>query len=78
LVGQYLAEKSVIIFDEWHNYDGCEDHEQRAFSEWLESNPDMRATQIGSVSANAHNQNNEQVSFCIEKNINNLKKLGEI
>jgi hypothetical protein len=37
----------------------------------------MRATQIGSVSSNAHNQNNEQVSFCIEKNINNLTKLGE-
>ena len=78
LIGPYLAEKSVIIFDEWHNYDGCEDHEQRAFKEWLALNPDITATKIGSVNANVSTQNNEQVSFCVEKNMNKLLYTGKI
>jgi hypothetical protein len=78
LVVPYLADKSIIIFDEWHNYDGCEEHEQRAFNEWLSSNPDITATRIGSVNANVHTQNNEQVSFCVEKNKNTSLSLGEI
>jgi hypothetical protein len=67
LIGPYLADASVIVFDEWHNYDGCEDHEQRAFGEWLELNPSISAEQIGSVNAQVHTQNNEQVSFRVNK-----------
>lgn len=32
----YLHEGTFIVFDEWHGYDGCEDHEQRAWCESVE------------------------------------------
>lgn len=31
-----LAAGCVVVFDEWHGYDGCEDHEQRAWREYAD------------------------------------------
>jgi len=36
----------LIVFDEWHGYEGCEDHEQRAWREFAEEN-DITWTAIG-------------------------------
>jgi hypothetical protein len=34
-VGQYLDEGCFLVFDEWHGYPGCEQHEQRAWQEYV-------------------------------------------
>ena len=34
-LGKLLGPKSIIVFDEFWNYDGYEDHECKAFYEWL-------------------------------------------
>lgn len=31
-----LTDKPVIVFDEWHGYEGCEKYEQRAWKEFAE------------------------------------------
>ena len=36
-----LTNPAILIFDEWHNYPGCEQHEQRAFHEWAAANPNI-------------------------------------
>lgn len=33
-VGPHLRTGTFVVFDEWHDYDGCEDHEQRAWREF--------------------------------------------
>lgn len=30
-----IDDKPLVVFDEWHNYPGCEDHEQRAWREFV-------------------------------------------
>jgi hypothetical protein len=45
----HLAQRSVIIFDEYENYPGWEHHEHKAFTEWLTNNPHLTATQISKV-----------------------------
>ena len=32
--GPCIQPGTVLVFDEWHSYDGCEDHEQRAWREY--------------------------------------------
>ncbi|MCT7369447.1 TylF/MycF family methyltransferase [Mycolicibacterium llatzerense] len=35
---QHILKLGVfVVFDEWHNYDGCEQHEQRAWREFAEA-----------------------------------------
>lgn len=36
-----------IVFDEWHGYEGCEQHEQRAWREYADTHPDLRWEVIG-------------------------------
>lgn len=36
-IGSYLREGCIVVFDEWHGYDGCENHEQRAWREYAEA-----------------------------------------
>jgi hypothetical protein len=39
-----LRDRSIIVFDDWGNYDGQNDRgEQRAFAEFLSENPKIRA-----------------------------------
>lgn len=33
-IGPHLEPGCVVLFDEWHGYPGCEDHEQRAWREY--------------------------------------------
>lgn len=33
-IGPYLQPGCIIVFDEWYGYPGCEDHEQRAWTEF--------------------------------------------
>ena len=33
-LGSHLAPGCLIVFDEFHGYDGCEDHEERAWREY--------------------------------------------
>ena len=35
-VGPHLNDGAYIVFDEWHGYPGCQDHEQRAWHEYAE------------------------------------------
>lgn len=41
-----LADKPCIVFDEWHGYDGCRNHEQRAWREFV-ANTGVRWTVLG-------------------------------
>lgn len=59
----YLSEKTIFIFDEYHNYPSWEDHEYKAFSEWLEKNKNVSAIKMAEV------ENDEQVAFEITINI---------
>jgi Methyltransferase domain len=34
-IGPLLRRGCVIVFDEWHGYEGCEEHEQRAWREFV-------------------------------------------
>lgn len=36
-LGLYLREGTVIVFDEFHGYPGAEDHEQKAWAEFVEA-----------------------------------------
>ena len=35
-VGPHLRPGCFVVFDEWHGYDGCEGHEQRAWREYAD------------------------------------------
>lgn len=35
-IGPHLTPGCLIVFDEWHGYDECENHEQRAWAEHAE------------------------------------------
>lgn len=35
----HLAPETVVVFDEWHGFDGCQDHEQRAWREHITNTP---------------------------------------
>ena len=34
--GPFLEAGTMLVFDEFHSYEGCEQHEQRAFAEFLD------------------------------------------
>ena len=53
----FSKNECVFIFDEYENYPGWEDHEYKAFNEWLAKNKDISAERIAEVI------NNEQVAF---------------
>jgi hypothetical protein len=36
-VAPHIKPGCYIVFDEWHSFDGCKDHEQRAWREFTES-----------------------------------------
>ena len=38
---------TVIVFDEFHGYDGCEQHEQRAWTEFLVAHSDIDVEPLG-------------------------------
>lgn len=35
-IGPFLWHGCIVVFDEWHGYPGCEDHEQKAWREYAE------------------------------------------
>jgi hypothetical protein len=35
-VGPFMWHGCIVVFDEWHGYPGCEDHEQKAWREYTE------------------------------------------
>ena len=45
----YMADGCVILFDEWHNYPGWEDHEAKAFTEFLDEHPRWAAEHLHDV-----------------------------
>jgi hypothetical protein len=38
-LSQYIVPGTVILFDEFYNYPGCENHEVKAFQEFIEGRP---------------------------------------
>lgn len=46
-IGPALQPGTYIVFDEWHGYDGCQDHEQRAWREYAEAHPELDWAVIG-------------------------------
>ena len=43
-VAPYLDDGAVIVFDDWHSYgDDCEQGQPKAFQEYLDAHPDIRA-----------------------------------
>lgn len=46
-VRPFLMFGSLIIFDEFHGYDGWENHEYKAWMEFLDQNPDLLFEEIG-------------------------------
>ena len=38
-VGPHILPGVILVFDEWHGFSSCGDHEQAAWREWLEDNP---------------------------------------
>jgi len=53
----YMADGVVVLFDEYHAYPGWEDHEARAFDEFLEAHPWWTKTALHEV------HKDEQVCF---------------
>lgn len=37
-IGQHIKQGCCIVFDEWHGYEGCQEHEQRAWREFADAN----------------------------------------
>jgi predicted O-methyltransferase YrrM len=52
-----LSNNCIFIFDEYHNYPSWEDHEYKAFNEWLSNNKGFCVARIAEV------ENDEQVAF---------------
>ena len=48
-IAPHLANESIIVFDEFDNYPGWQQHEHRAFTEWLNQTPEITATLVGKV-----------------------------
>lgn len=65
LVTDYLSDECIFIFDEYQNYPGCVEHEERAFLEWLEKNKNFVSKRIGEVEEGIK-PNGEQVAFSIK------------
>lgn len=61
LITNHLSDECIFIFDEYQNYPGCVEHEEKAFLEWLEKNKNFRSERIAEV------EDGEQVAFHIEK-----------
>lgn len=38
-VGPLMRPGCVVVFDEWHGFSSCGDHEQAAWREWLDDHP---------------------------------------
>lgn len=61
LITNHLSNNCVFIFDEYQNYPGCDEHEEKAFMEWLEKNKNFNCVRVGEV------EDDEQVAFYLEK-----------
>lgn len=61
-ITKYLSNECIFIFDEYHNYPGWEDHEYKAFNEWILLNKNFSVSKIAEV------ENNEQVAFLVTIN----------
>ena len=62
-VTNFLSPKSIFVFDEYHNYEGWENHEHKAFTEWLDKNSCFSALAVGLVTGG----NQEQKAFSISR-----------
>ncbi len=60
LLGDLIQPGTILVFDEFYNYPGAEDHEFRAFQEFLETSG-LKANYL------AYNSNHEQVVIRIER-----------
>jgi len=45
-IGPHIGNGTIVVFDEFHSFDGAEDHEQRAWTEWT-ANAGIDYTPIG-------------------------------
>jgi hypothetical protein len=63
---RHLTNPAILIFDEWHNYPQCEQHEQRAFHEWITTQPQLTHRTVADVDGQ-HPQNNQQIAIEIRK-----------
>lgn len=66
LLSDYLSDDCIFIFDEYQNYPGSENHEEKAFLEWLEKNKTFNSIRIAEVEFGIK-PNGEQVAFEIKK-----------
>ena len=62
-VTNHLAPDSIFVFDEYHNYEGWQNHEHKAFTEWLDKNPCFSAKAVGLVTGG----NQEQKAFSLHR-----------
>jgi len=60
-VTEYLDDRVVFCFDEYEGYDGWEQHEHRAFVEWLSAHPSWDADDLAWVDGG------QQRSFRLER-----------
>jgi hypothetical protein len=66
LVTNHLSDNCIFIFDEYQNYPGCGEHEEKAFLEWLEKNKNFSSVRTAEVEEGVK-PNGEQVAFSINK-----------
>lgn len=66
-IGPHLINPAILIFDEWHNYPGCEQHEQRAFNEWITTQPNHTWRIAATVQNTPHRTSDQQIAIEIIK-----------
>ena len=66
-IAAHLTNPAILVFDEWHNYPGCEQHEQRAFHEWIATQPHLTWRIVADVNGDRATENNEQVAIEIKR-----------
>lgn len=66
-IAPHLTNPAILIFDEWHNYPGCEQHEQRAFHEWITTQPHLTWRIAADVHSDSATENNEQLAIEISR-----------
>lgn len=66
-IGPHLTNPAILIFDEWHNYPGCEQHEQRAFTEWITTQPHLTWRIAAQVQSTLPDENSEQIAIQVTK-----------
>ena len=66
-IAPYLDNQAIFVFDEYHNYEGYEEHEQRAFLEFKAQFPTFHTTKFAYVESDSPGENSEQVAFLVSR-----------